>query len=121
MERPNTKSSGKCVESKVICMQRVFTIIFSRRHSRCKLVDDCYRAGIGRDEKIIGEALLKKIHCPAFILHGVNDPMVKKEQAEYLSRNLIDSEVHYFPKASHNCHQTHAKEFNSLVTMFLLE
>lgn len=52
---------------------------------------------------------------------GINDPMVKKEQAEYLNRNLIDSEVHYFPKASHNCHQTQAKEFNNLVTMFLLE
>lgn len=86
----------------------------------CKLVDDCYRAGIGRDEKIIPEALLKRIHCPALVLHGISDPMVKKEQAEYLNRNLVDSEVHYL-KGSHNAHQTCLKEFNSVVSMFLLE
>ena len=67
------------------------------------------------------ETLLKKIHCPVFILHGSMDPMVKRDQPEYLNKHLIDSQIHYFPKASHNCHQVCAKEFNNLVTMFLME
>lgn len=64
---------------------------------------------------------VKKIQCPAFILHGDLDPLVPGEHPKFLLDKISDSRLHRFPKGSHNVHQEFAREFNDLVQDFLME
>ena len=70
---------------------------------------------------MIPKDLLKKIHCPVFILHGGKDPFVAKECAQFVVNNTSDSQLHIFPKGSHNIHIEFRDEFQRLVTQFLDE
>ncbi|RWS13813.1 valacyclovir hydrolase-like protein [Dinothrombium tinctorium] len=86
-----------------------------------KLVDDCFRNGIGNQNHIIiADSVVDKIHCPCLIMHGDKDPMVSIEHAQFLHKHLADSRLQRFPQASHNLHQTFPKEFHKYVTDFLL-
>ncbi|KAJ8960632.1 hypothetical protein NQ318_013924 [Aromia moschata] len=63
---------------------------------------------------------LGKIRCPTLILHGDKDPMVAEEHPDYLFSNIKMAKLHRFPEGKHNIHLRYAKEFNEIVTDFLL-
>ncbi|XP_054159937.1 valacyclovir hydrolase-like [Oppia nitens] len=63
----------------------------------------------------------KNIRSPTFILHGDCDPLVDLEHPMYLMSQIPDARLHRFKEGSHNIHQEFAKQFNQLVTDFLLE
>ncbi|KAG9509079.1 Valacyclovir hydrolase [Fragariocoptes setiger] len=64
---------------------------------------------------------MKTIKCPTLILHGDKDPLIDKEHPGTAERLIPDSRLVRFANGSHNIHQTYAKEFNKIVTDFLLE
>ncbi|BES87557.1 valacyclovir hydrolase-like [Nesidiocoris tenuis] len=64
---------------------------------------------------------VKKISSPVLILHGDKDPVVPGEHPLYLKDNLKNARLHRFPDGKHNIHLRYAKEFNDIVTKFLLE
>lgn len=68
----------------------------------------------------ICKELLPKIQCPTFILHGNKDPMVDPIHPDHLLRNIKGSIIHRFPEGKHNIHLKYAKEFNSIITDFLV-
>jgi len=63
--------------------------------------------------------LLTKIKCPAFVLHGAEDPLTSGLHAEAIHRGIAGSCLHIFPKGRHNIHIRYAEEFNGLVHAFL--
>jgi valacyclovir hydrolase len=63
---------------------------------------------------------LPKIQCPVFIFHGERDVMVRKIHPDYFKANIKKCRVHRFPYGPHNCHEACSKEFNQLLTEFLL-
>lgn len=65
--------------------------------------------------------ILDKIQCPTLIIHGAKDPVISTEHAPYLHKKIKNSQMHIFPDAKHNVHQTCHKEFNDLVASFLKE
>lgn len=64
--------------------------------------------------------LLEKIECPTLILHGDKDPLVGLEHPEHLMTKIKRAKLHRFPEGKHNVHLRYAKEFNDIVTEFLL-
>ncbi|KAK7079495.1 hypothetical protein SK128_026119 [Halocaridina rubra] len=64
---------------------------------------------------------LHKITCPTLIIHGAKDPMVGIEHAQYLKENIKDSMLTVMEEGKHNLHLRYAKEFNEMVTDFLLK
>lgn len=64
---------------------------------------------------------VSKIKCPTLILHGAKDPVVLGEHPNYLNANIRDSRMHIFPKGKHNIHLRYSKEFNDVVSAFLME
>ncbi|KAK9871156.1 hypothetical protein WA026_011437 [Henosepilachna vigintioctopunctata] len=68
----------------------------------------------------ICKSILKDIRCPTLILHGDKDPLVDPEHPKYLLENIKGSKIHRFTEGKHNIHLRYAKEFNNIVTNFLL-
>ncbi|RZC32046.1 valacyclovir hydrolase [Asbolus verrucosus] len=64
---------------------------------------------------------LKNITCPTLILHGDKDPMVADEHPEYLASNIKGAKLYRFPEGKHNIHLRFSREFNDVVTEFLLK
>lgn len=64
---------------------------------------------------------LNKIVCPTLIVHGDKDPLVPSEYPSYLLEHIKKSRLHRIPEGKHNIHLRYAKEFNELVTEFLLQ
>lgn len=64
---------------------------------------------------------MKTIKCPTLILHGDKDPLIDKNHPYTAERIIADSRLYRFANGSHNIHQTYEKEFNKVVTDFLLE
>ena len=64
---------------------------------------------------------MRTIKCPTLILHGDKDPLIDRSHPETAEREIADSRVVRFPNGSHNIHQVFSKEFNKIVTDFLLE
>jgi len=65
------------------------------------------------------QALLARIRCPAFILHGAQDPLVPGSHPEAIHRALPGSRFHVFPGGKHNIHVKYAEAFNAMVLDFL--
>ncbi|XP_018567080.1 valacyclovir hydrolase [Anoplophora glabripennis] len=63
---------------------------------------------------------LQNIKCPTFILHGDKDPMLAAGHPEYLMSRISNAKLHRFPEGKHNIHLKYAREFNKMVTDFLL-
>ncbi|XP_054156638.1 valacyclovir hydrolase-like [Oppia nitens] len=63
----------------------------------------------------------RKIQSPVFVLHGDQDPIVELEHSVFVAKQASDSQLHRFPKGSHNLHITYAMEFKRLVETFLEE
>ena len=66
-------------------------------------------------------ALLAKVECPTFVLHGARDPLTPGLHAEAIHRGIAGSRLHVFPEGKHNIHIRYADEFNRLVHAFLIE
>ncbi|XP_017461247.1 PREDICTED: valacyclovir hydrolase-like [Rhagoletis zephyria] len=62
-----------------------------------------------------------KIRCPVLIVHGDKDPLIGLDQATYCKASIANCQLKRFPEASHNVHQSHAKEFRDAVVKFLDE
>ncbi|XP_044761935.1 valacyclovir hydrolase-like [Coccinella septempunctata] len=75
---------------------------------------------INRKGGDICDTLLKNIECPTLILHGDKDPLVGAEHYENLVTKIKGAKLHRFPDGKHNIHLRYAKEFNDIVTKFLL-
>ena len=63
---------------------------------------------------------LDKIQCPTYILHGQKDPMLEGCHPHYLHEKIANSKLHVMPEGKHNIHMRYHKDFNALVTKFLL-
>lgn len=72
------------------------------------------------DENGICKNSLPKIKCPTLIIHGSKDPMVPGFQPEYIHKKIAGSKIEYFPDGKHNLHLRYHKEFNTMVTKFIL-
>lgn len=66
-------------------------------------------------------ALLSRVECPTFVLHGAQDPLTPGLHAETIHRGISGSRLHIFPEGKHNIHIRYADEFNPLVHAFLTE
>ena len=66
-------------------------------------------------------AMLAKVKCPTFVLHGAKDPLTPSLHAETIHRAISGSRLHIFPEGRHNIHIRYADEFNNLVHAFLTE
>jgi len=64
-------------------------------------------------------ALLPKIMCPTFVLHGAKDPLTPALHPQEIHRAIADCRLHIFPEGKHNIHIRYAEQFNSLVHAFL--
>ncbi len=63
---------------------------------------------------------VNNIRCPTLVLHGDLDPL-PKEHPIFLVQNIPDARLYRFSRGAHNIHQEFTKEFNKVVTEFLLE
>lgn len=64
---------------------------------------------------------LNTIKCPTLIVHGQNDPLVDyNDHIKPLDFQIYDSNIKTFPRASHNLHQAYPKQFNELVSQFII-
>ncbi|XP_066594711.1 valacyclovir hydrolase-like isoform X2 [Prorops nasuta] len=67
------------------------------------------------------KSALPNIKCPTLVVHGAKDVMVLDEHPNYLVANIKNAKLHVFQKGAHNLHLRYYKEFNNLVTDFLLQ
>ncbi|XP_015430846.1 PREDICTED: valacyclovir hydrolase [Dufourea novaeangliae] len=65
--------------------------------------------------------MLPKIQCPTLIVQGSKDPMVVAEHPLYLQKHITGAKLKIFENGAHNLHLRYPKEFNDLVTEFLIE
>ncbi|CAL4201711.1 unnamed protein product, partial [Meganyctiphanes norvegica] len=62
---------------------------------------------------------LANINCSTLIIHGVKDPMVPIEHADFLHKNIKGSRLILMEEGKHNLHLRYANEFNRMVLDFL--
>lgn len=67
----------------------------------------------------VGLAPLERISCPALIVHGANDPLIRATHAEALQARIRNSVLHVIDGSGHNPHLTDAATFNRLVLEFI--
>lgn len=84
--------------------------------SWCDTMSEIYK----ENDRNICDELVDKIQCPSLIVHGAQDAMVKSEHPVHLAKKIKLSELYIFPNGKHNLHLKYAKEFNEIVTKFLL-
>nr|XP_031845339.1 valacyclovir hydrolase isoform X2 [Nomia melanderi] len=65
--------------------------------------------------------LLANIKCPTLIVQGKKDVMVDDEHPLYLKEHIAGAKLEMFENGAHNLHMRYPKEFNDLVTDFLIE
>ncbi|XP_033338104.2 serine hydrolase BPHL [Megalopta genalis] len=83
-------------------------------------VDACDRIYEKQNGNLCKE-LLPKIRCPTFLLHGAKDRMVLAEHPLYLKQHIHGAKLKIMEEGRHSIHLQYPKEFNDLVTEFLLE
>ena len=64
---------------------------------------------------------LKDVGCPAFVLHGAQDPLVPAFHAQAIHRGIAQSRLHIYPEGRHNIHIKYADDFNAAVHAFLTD
>ncbi|XP_060526702.1 valacyclovir hydrolase isoform X2 [Cylas formicarius] len=68
----------------------------------------------------ICKSCLAKIESDTLILHGDQDPMVLNEHPEYLLNHIKNAKLHRYPDGKHNIHLKYAKDFNKIVSDFIV-
>ncbi|XP_078038004.1 serine hydrolase BPHL [Augochlora pura] len=83
-------------------------------------VDACVRIYEKQNGNLCKE-LLPKIRCPTFLLHGAKDRTVLAEHPIYLKQHIHGAKLKIIEDGRHSIHLQYPKEFNDLITEFLLE
>ena len=82
-------------------------------------VDSVVRLGRERENASVCLEELPDVKCPTLVLHGRKDPVCPLFHAEFLHRQIKQSELFLFPEGKHNIHLRYAQEFNTVVDQFL--
>ena len=62
---------------------------------------------------------LSKINVPVAIVHSEHDEFIKREHAEYLTKNIPNAELIYLPGVSHFAPLQRPEQFNTTMLAFL--
>ena len=64
---------------------------------------------------------VKLVKCPTLIVHGAKDVMCPQFHAEYIHKEIRDSEMVVMKEGKHNLHLRYAQEFNKIAENFFNE